>query len=100
VNVFQMYVENGNKAGFYVVRNSWRNTYALVLSVGGQKEGPLPGKPPYHSGADGKNPAVLALMYSVWNADPLGPPEPLRSPGTYAYTMLEGRPPTKRWESR
>lgn len=46
-NIYQMYVANGNKAGFWVQRNSWSWQTALITSIGGQTEGKLEGLPPY-----------------------------------------------------
>jgi hypothetical protein len=46
-NIYQMYVTNGNKAGFWVLRNSWSRQIALIRSVGGQAEGELEGLSPY-----------------------------------------------------
>ena len=52
-NVFQMYVANGEKPGFWLRRTTWGNTCARVTSVG-----ELMGPPPYYG-----NPAVLADIY-------------------------------------
>ena len=53
MNIYQMYAANGNRCGFYVRRDSWSHpeTYALVLTIDGKEEGPLPGFPPYHKNA-------------------------------------------------
>jgi len=45
-NIYQMYVANGNKVGFWVQRNSWSWQTALITSIGGQSEGELEGLPP------------------------------------------------------
>lgn len=76
-NIYQMYVENGNRAGFWVKRNSWRWKTALVTSIGGQSEGELEGCPPYY-----KNQKVRARMGGV------GQETELTSPGTYGYTAV------------
>jgi hypothetical protein len=48
-NIFQMYMNNGYKFGFYVHRNSWRSDrYAMVVGIDGVEEGsPIEGEPPY-----------------------------------------------------
>lgn len=47
-NVYSLYVQNGNQAGFYVRRNTWGNTLFFVESIGGKTSGQLSGKPPYY----------------------------------------------------
>ena len=40
MNIFQMYVENGLRYGFYVRRNSWpEERYAKVVAIGEIQEG-------------------------------------------------------------
>lgn len=48
-NIFQMYMENGYRLGFYVHRDSWRpNRYAKVVGIDGVEDGkPIDGQPPY-----------------------------------------------------
>lgn len=48
-NIFQMYMENNCKFGFYVTRNSWSNVkYAMVVGIDDVEEGkPIEGLPPY-----------------------------------------------------
>lgn len=77
-NIFQMYEAFGNRAGFYVQRDSWSKVYALVISVQGKKSGPLEGVSPYCG-----NPAVVANIYGFTNGDQKG--VTLSCPGTYAY---------------
>ncbi len=56
INIYQMYIENGCKYGFYVRRDSWhQNRYAKVISIEWVVEGKMiKGKPPYFGGF--KNP--------------------------------------------
>ena len=78
MNVYEMYAANGNRAGFYVRRNSWApHNVARVLSIDGKESGPLPGKPPYHG-----NPVVIADH--PWGVCQLS------CPGTYGYQLVEG----------
>lgn len=48
-NLFEMYMENDCKFGFFVRRNSWgRGKYGKVVAIDGVKEGEaIEGKPPY-----------------------------------------------------
>lgn len=83
LNIYQMYEKQGNKVGFFVVRDSWANIYAKVTSVGGKQQGPLKGKPPYYG-----NPVVKMDVYNkngtIQKTDQL-----LSCPGTYAYKLIE-----------
>jgi len=47
-NIYQMYVRNGNKAGFWVVRDSWSDCVAIIRSVDRKTAGALTGAPPYY----------------------------------------------------
>lgn len=58
-NVYALYAENGNRSGFFIVRDSWTGCYAEVLSVGGKEAGELPGRPPYYG-----DPKVLVRLYN------------------------------------
>lgn len=48
-NIYQMYIENRCKFGFYVSRNSWSNKkYAKVIAIEDVEEGKMiDGDPPY-----------------------------------------------------
>ncbi|WP_295123483.1 hypothetical protein [uncultured Chitinophaga sp.] len=50
-NIFEMYVDNGCRLGFYVHRESWRSDrYAKVIGIDGVKDGePIEGTPPYYN---------------------------------------------------
>lgn len=80
-NLYQLYERSGNRCGFRVRRNSWGNTTAIVRSIGGQTEGPLPGKPPYYG-----NPVVIADVSGTWTERGAQ----LSSPGTYAWQFVSG----------
>lgn len=56
MNIYQMYMANDYKLGFYVTRNSWsKEKYAKVVEIQWVTEGkPIKGKPPYFGGF--KNP--------------------------------------------
>lgn len=77
-NIYQMYVANGNKAGFWVQRNSWSWQTALITSVGGQAEGELEGQPPYF-----KNQKVKGRMGGQ------GREVDISCPGTYGYRRVD-----------
>ncbi|MEO6435390.1 MAG: hypothetical protein ABIP55_06465 [Tepidisphaeraceae bacterium] len=43
MTIYRLYVQNGNRAGFWVQHRTWTNACAIVRSVGGQRTGQLPG---------------------------------------------------------
>lgn len=92
MNVFQMYVENGNRAGFWIRRNSWGNTAAFVLSVQGKREGDLEGVPPYYG-----DPLVVADVYDLHRPLLKELHSVVRCPGTYTYQRFAGPSWAKRY---
>lgn len=79
MNVFQMYVHNGNKAGFKIRRKSWTgNRFAIVIRVDNKQVGELDGIEPYFN-----SPKVLAWDSYHKRASLLN------CPGTYTYEFLE-----------
>lgn len=81
-NVFQMYVENDNRAEFWIRRQSWGGTVAKVLTVQGQRDGELEGSPPYYG-----NPIVRVGVYDLSGKLIDGRAE-LRGPGNYSYERI------------
>ncbi|GGZ39029.1 hypothetical protein [Asticcacaulis endophyticus] len=84
LNVFQMYVANGEQPGFWLKRTTWDNTVAQVTSVG-----PFTAAAPYYG-----NPEVCADIYELSSGalKELGAKIPV--PGTYK-TWRQIDPP--RW---
>jgi len=76
-NIYQMYVANGNKAGFWVKRDSWSSQTALITSIDGMSEGQLNGVAPYFG-----NLKVKGLMNGV------GREIEISCPGTFGYTKI------------
>ncbi len=81
-NIYQMYVANGNRAGFWVQRDSWSWKSAQIVSIGGKAEGPLEGNPPYF-----QNQKVIGKMGGV------GREVEITSPGTYGYRRVDETKP-------
>ena len=86
-NVFQMYVGNGEKPGFWLRRKTWGNTCAQVTSVGEFK-----GPPPYYV-----NPAVLADIYDLRTGALKERGAKIPVPGTYKTWRLIDPP---EWSKR
>ena len=60
MNIYEMYINNGNKVGFWVKKNSWHNYVAKVVLINGKIEGSLPGRSPYFN-----NCSVLVDIYDL-----------------------------------
>jgi hypothetical protein len=78
INIYQMYLENGNKAGFYVKRNSWSTQIAEIVSIDGKTSGELDGSPPYFN-----NPKVIGRFGRSGKAFEV------TCAGTYGYTLIK-----------
>jgi hypothetical protein len=87
LNVFQMYVANGERPGFWLRRTTWENTCALVTSVG-----PLTRPPPYFG-----NPPVHADIYNLTTGELKESGARIRVPGTYKTWRQIDPPP---WAKR
>lgn len=72
-NIFEMHVANGERAGFWIRRTTWRKMCARIVSVG-----ELRGPPPYYG-----NPAVHADVYDIEKGVLIERAAKLPSPGTY-----------------
>jgi hypothetical protein len=83
MNVYEMYVENGNKAGFWVRRNSWGpSSFAQVTRIAGNEKGAINGNPPYFN-----NQAVICDFYM--NGRLHTKDMSLSCPGTFSYNLID-----------
>src|SRR4051812_5906139 len=92
LNVFEMYVANGSRAGFWVKRETWGDTCAHVKLVGGQESGELPGAPPYFNVKGKGNPKVTADVFDLWTGTLKDCNTLLSCPGTYGYEQIAAPP--------
>jgi len=83
LNVFQMYVANKERPGFWLRRTTWGNTCAQVVSVDD-----LNGPPPYYG-----NPVVLADIYDLVSGELKERGARLPVPGTYKTWRQIDPPP-------
>jgi hypothetical protein len=83
MNIYQMYEYNGDRAGFWVRRDTWGNTIAKVVLIGALTEGKLPGRAPYYG-----NPPVQVEIYNLHSGERLDYGDVLRCPGTGSYRMV------------
>ena len=90
MNIYEMYYENDKSFGFWVVRNTWGNSIAKIISINGVEEGEeIPGAAPYYN-----NLKVIAEFYKESNKDNchfgnLYDIIELSCPGTFAYSMYK-----------
>lgn len=91
-NIYQMYQENGWKTGFWVRRENWGNTVALVKLIAGEETGKLAGQPPYFSLPGKGSPKVICDVFNEMTGERIDPDSQLSCPGTYSYRKVE--PPT------
>lgn len=80
-NLYQLYMDNGNQAGFKVRRGSWgQSSWARVVSVTQEQktEGQLPGNEPYH----GNTPVFIDFKGK-------GKVEKASCPGTYQWSIVD-----------
>ena len=77
INIYQMYVANGNKVGFWVRRNSWSWRTALITSIDGKTEGELTGQAPYFN-----CPKVKGKMGGMYKE------VEITCAGSYGYVLL------------
>lgn len=82
-NLFQMFVANGSRPGFWLRRTTWSNTCACVTSVG-----PLTGPAPYYG-----NPKVLADIHDMATGKLRESNARLPAAGTYKTWRLIDPPP-------
>ncbi len=66
MNIFEMYYDNDKCADFWVIRNSWGNTVARIVSIGGIESGPIKGFGRYPYFNEAKE-SVYAEMYEIIN---------------------------------
>lgn len=92
-NVFQMYMANGWKAGFWVRRTNWVNTLAIIKSVGGLESGELSGQPPYFNQSGKGSPKVICDVFDATTGVARDKSSLLSCPGTYTYRKV----PTPGW---
>ena len=84
MTIFRLYVENGDRAGFWVQHRNWRNICARVLSVGGRQLGRLPGKPPNYGLPD-----VRVRWYDIRSGRPVPPPTAMVAEPEYRETEID-----------
>ena len=66
LTLYRLYVENGNRAGFWVQHRNWLDICARVQSIGGQAEGKLPGAAPTYDHAE-----VILRFFDVRSGRPI-----------------------------
>jgi hypothetical protein len=68
MTIYGIYIQNGNRAGFWVQHRSWNNICSYVQRIDGQESGRLPGTSPLHNHAK-----VQARAFDVRSGRPMTP---------------------------
>ena len=92
MNIYQIYLKNNLKIGFWVKKYTWENFIAKIISIDGVVEGEkIKGKHPYYN-----NPKVIAKFYkAVVNSNDeicklnFVEEKELSSAGNYSYKKIE-----------
>ena len=80
VTIYRIYVDNGNRAGFWVQHRSWDNKCGHVESIAGQAAGAL--------GATDGSDAVAMRMFDIRSGRPILSPSAGDYPGDRNYTQI------------
>ena len=91
MNIYSLYVQNGNRAGFWIQHRKWQNKCAQVHSIGGVCSGNLPGRPPNYQDAP-----VAASCFDVRSGRPVGVSPAIEQPDDRGYVLI-AQPP---WHKR
>ncbi len=81
-NIYQMYIANGNRVGFFIRSAARPSTYAKVISIAGKTEGPLIGCGPFYG-----NPVVNIDVFD-FSGTIQKRNITLSRPGTFLYTRF------------
>jgi hypothetical protein len=87
MNIYALYVRNGNRAGFWVQHRSWSNLCAYVGLVAGQESGSLPASPPLHEQAP-----VQIHAFDVRSGRPAPPSTYPFDPGDAGFASIAEPP--------
>ena len=83
MTIYRLYVQNGNRAGFWIQHRSWQNMCAQVLSIAGRRTGQLPGHAPNHDNA-----AVIVRCFDVRSGRDLPPSASIDSADDAGYVAI------------
>ena len=91
MTIYALYMNNGNRAGFWAQHRTWNNVCVYVQSIGGHEFGALPGSSPLHDNAP-----VEACAFDVRSGRPLSSTTYSFEPSDRAFTSI-AQPP---WSHR
>jgi hypothetical protein len=83
MTIFGIYVQGGNRAGFWVQHRGWTNMCARVESIAGKSGGKLPGIAPLYGNA-----SVLVSGFDVRSGRPIDMGARLGSPEDRNYVVI------------
>ena len=91
MNIYSLYTQNGNRAGFWIQHRKWQNKCAQVHSIGGVSIGSLPGFPPNYGHAP-----VAVSCFDVRSGRSVGASPAIDQPDDRGYALI-AQPP---WHKR
>ena len=91
MNIYSLYIQNGNRAGFWIQHRKWQNKCAQVHSIGGISSGALPGGAPAHDHAP-----VMVSCFDVRSGRSVASGLALEQPDDRGYVLI-AQPP---WHKR
>jgi hypothetical protein len=83
MTIYRLYVQNGDRAGFWVQHRTWSNACARIQTIAGQRNGPLPGAAPRHEEAE-----VVVEAFDVRSGRPISVGPRLQCPRDRNYTQI------------
>jgi hypothetical protein len=91
MNIYSLYTQSGNRAGFWIQHRKWQNKCAQVHSIGGVSSGPLPGHAPTYGAAP-----VAVSCFDVRSGRLVGSSPAIEQPDDRGYVLI-AQPP---WHKR
>jgi len=93
INIYQLNVQNGNRCGFWVKRETWSRNIARITTIGGQFEGLLDGNPPYLKSQKVRGDVCHEDTGAMrWNMGGPGRDQEITGAGTYRYSLVDTSP--------
>jgi hypothetical protein len=87
MNIYRLYIQNGNSAGFWIQHRTWQNVCAQVRTIAGQSRGVLPGVSPSHANAE-----VRVERFDVRSGRPLANDSLIDQPEDRGYAVIAEPP--------
>jgi hypothetical protein len=91
MSIYRLYIQNGNRAGFWIQHRAWQNICAQVLTIAGRQHGGLPGVAPDHLHAE-----VGLQCYDVRSGRAVPTDPSVEPPEDHGYVLIAEPPWSRR----